>query len=59
MGMGIPAKDGSEEGGTGGEDHFVGLDLLVLASKGDVKEVFVLPQLTKSQTDIVLKVVPA
>ena len=59
MGVGIPAEDRFEEGTAGGEDDFVGLDLFVVAGKGDVEEVLVVPKLAKSQTDIVLKVVPA
>ena len=57
--MGIPAEDRPKEGTACREDDFVGLDLFVVAGKGDVEEVLVVPKLAKSQTDIVLKVVPA
>ena len=59
MGVRVPAEDGSEEGRAGGEDDFMSLNLLIITCQGHIEEVFVLPQLTKSHTDIVLKVIPA
>ena len=41
----IPSQDSPEEGGTGTQDHLVGLKLLILTGQGDVKEVFVFAQL--------------
>ena len=55
----IASQDGSEEGRARGEDDFVGLDLLIITGKCDVKEVPLLPQLSKGDADVCLEVVPA
>ena len=54
----ISPENGFEERGASGENHFVSLDLLVIAGEGDIKEIFVFPQFPKSHTDIVFKVIP-
>ena len=51
-------EDASEERRTCGKNHFVGLHLFFFAGQGDVKEVFVLSQLSKGNTDVALKVIP-
>ena len=52
MGVGIPAEDRPKEGTACREDDFVGLDLFVVAGKGDVEEVLVVPKLTERCGDI-------
>ena len=47
-----------EEGGAGGEDELVGLDLFLLARDRHIKEVLLLPQLLERFTDVPLEVVP-
>ena len=54
MGVGIASEDGSEEGRACGEDDFVGLDLFVIAGKGDVKEVLVFAKLTEGAAKQIL-----
>ena len=39
--------------------HFVSLDLIFIAGKGHIKEVLVVPQLPKGNTDVGLKVIPS
>ena len=58
MGVGVAPENASEEGGTCREDNFVGLDLFVVAGKGDVEEVLVVPKLTERCGDVRLKIVP-
>jgi len=58
MGVGVPAEDRPKEGTAGGEDHFVGLDLFVIAGKGHVEEVLVLSQLSEGHTDVAFKIIP-
>ena len=52
MGVWISLQDGTKEGRAGGEDHFVGLDLVFVADKSDVEEVFLFPELSKCHTDV-------
>ena len=49
--MAVASQHGAEEGGAGGQDDFVGLQLLVVAGQGHVEEVFVLSQLPKCTTE--------
>ena len=56
--VGILSQDISEPGRAGGEDHFVGLDLFVIAGKGHVEEVLVLSQLSEGHTDVAFKIIP-
>lgn len=56
----VPPQHISEEGGAGGEDHFVGGDLLLAfpASQRHVEEVLVLPDLSEGQADVAFKIIP-
>jgi hypothetical protein len=56
--VGITPEDIPEEWGACTEDNFVRLNLTVVTSKGHVKEVFFFSELSKSQADICLKVIP-
>ena len=57
--MRILSQDISEERGAGGEDDFVGGHLAVLAGKGHIKEVFLLPKFPERNADVGFKVVPS
>ena len=59
--MGVLAEDTAEEGGAGGEDQLVGLDVLVAGAdgQGDIEEVFLLPKLPEGHRYVRLKIVPA
>ena len=59
MGVGVLFQDASEERRTWSQYYFVGLDLLLLASQGHVKEVFVFSQLPECDAYVCLKVVPS
>ena len=55
----VPSQDGSEEGGAGGEDHFVSGELLLaLACQRHVEEILIVPDLSEGNTDVSLKVIP-
>ena len=56
----IPPQHISEEGGAGGEDHFVGGDLLLAfpTSQCDVEEVLIIPDLSEGQADVAFKIIP-
>ena len=54
----IPSQDSPEEGGTGTQDHLVGLKLLVLTGQGDVKEVAFVLELRERLLYIFVKFVP-
>ena len=56
--MGVTPEHGAEEGAAGGEDDFVGVDLIIVACEGHVEKVFIIPQFSKSPADVRLKVVP-
>ena len=56
--MGVPPQDGAEEGAAGGQDDFVGVDLVIVACEGHVEKVFIISQFSKSPADVRLKVVP-
>ena len=48
-----------EERAASGEYHFVSLDLIFITGEGHIKEVLVVPQLPKGNTDVGLKVIPS
>ena len=56
--MWISAEEILEERTAGGEDDFVGLDLVILTGKSHVKEVPIVPQLPECYTHIGLKIIP-
>ena len=56
--MGVPPEHAAEEGGAGGEDHLVGLDLFIITGQGHIEEVFVVPQFTERCGDVRLEIVP-
>ena len=47
MFMTVSFQDSPEEGGAGGENNLVRLDLIVVTGQGDVKKVFVLSEFPK------------
>ena len=49
--MAVASQQGAEEGRAGGQDDFVGLQLLVVAGQDHVDEVFVLTLLPKCTTE--------
>jgi len=59
MFMTISPKYCSEEWGAGRQDDLVSLDLVLVASEGDIEKVLVFTQFSKSATDVGFKVVPA
>ena len=56
--VGVTPEHGAEEGAAGGEDDFVGVDLIIVACEGHVEKVFIISQFSKSPADVRLKVVP-
>ena len=56
--VGVLPQHASEEGAAGGEDDLVGLDLVILACQGHVKEVSVVSQFTKSNAHVTFKIIP-
>ena len=54
----VPPKNCLEEGGAGGEDDLVRLQLVVLAGEGHVEEILVLSKLLESWTYVRLEVIP-
>ena len=57
--MGVLPEDVSEEGGTGGDDDFMGRDLAVIICEGHVKEVLVMPAVPQPSAEVGLIVVPS
>ena len=57
--MNIPFENCSEEWGAGRKDDFMCLDLIIIAGKSYIKEVFIFPQLPKGSINIGLKVIPS
>ena len=47
-----------EEGGAGGQDELVGLDLFLLARDRHIKKVLLIPQFLERLADVPLEVVP-
>ena len=47
-----------EEGGTGGEYHLVGEQLVIVAGEGNVEKIFVISKLLERSTNVGFKVVP-
>ena len=41
----VSSEDGAKEGTAGGEDHFVGLQLLILAGNGDIEKLLLVPEI--------------
>ena len=58
MGVGVPAEDRPKEGTAGGEDHFVGLYLVVITRQRNIKEVLFFTKLTECNADVGFKVIP-
>jgi len=58
MGVGVAPEHSPEERRACREDDFVGLDLFVVTSKSDVKEVLVVPKLAERCGDVRLEIVP-
>ena len=56
--MGVLLEDGPEERGTGGEDELVCLDLSCPTADGAVKEIFLLSDLSKGNTNVTFKIIP-
>ena len=56
--MWILPQHAPEEGAAGGQNHLVGLHLVIITSKSYVKEVFVVSQFSEGNTDVALKVIP-
>jgi len=51
-------EDGSEEGGAGGQDELVCLDLSHTTAQGAVEEIFFFPDFSEGHADIAFKVIP-
>ena len=47
----VPPEHCAEEGGAGRENDFVGLQLLIIAGKSDIKEILVFTELTEGATE--------
>ena len=58
MGVGLFLQDGAKEGRARGEDHFVSLDLVFIADKSDVEEVFLFSELSECNADVGFEIVP-
>ena len=56
--MGILSQDISEPGRAGGEDHFVGLHLVVVTRQSDIKEILFFAQFSECNAYVGFKVVP-
>ena len=56
--MWISFEDRPKEWAAGGEDNFVGLQLVSLTGQCHVKKVFVVPQLSEGRAHIALELVP-
>jgi len=54
----VSSEDGAKEGTAGGEDHFVGLQLLILAGNGDIEKLLLVPDVSECRADISFKIVP-
>ena len=54
----VTSQSSPEEGGAGGEDELVGLDLLLLTRDRHIKEVLLIPQLLERLANVPLEVVP-
>ena len=57
--MGVIPQQRPEEGGAGGQDQLVCLDLPGATAQGAVKEIFLFSNLPEGYTDVALKVIPA
>jgi len=54
----VSSQDGAKEWTAGGEDHFVGLQLLILAGNGDIEKFLLVPDVSECRADISFKIVP-
>ena len=52
------SEDGAKEGTAGRKDHFVGLQLFILAGNGDIEKLLLVPDVSEYQADISFKIVP-
>jgi len=57
--VGVLSEHRPEEGGAGGQDELVCLDLPGPTAQGAVEKIFLLPDLPEGDTDIALEVIPA
>ena len=48
--MSVPPEHCLKEGGAGGEDDLVGLQLVIFAGEGDIEEILVFTKLLESRT---------
>jgi len=56
--MGILPQHAPEEGAARGQDHLVGLDLIIITGQSHVEEVFVFTEFAERDTNVRLEVVP-
>ena len=56
--VGVPAKDVPEERTASRQYDFVSLHLGIITGKSDIKEVLLLTELSESDTDVGLEVIP-
>ena len=56
--MGVLLEDGPEERRAGGEDELVCLDLSCSTADGAVKEIFLLSDLSKGNTNVTFEIIP-
>jgi hypothetical protein len=58
--VGVAAQNVAEEGGAGGQNDLVGLQLLlIITAQSYVEKIFVIPELAECHTNITFKVVPS
>ena len=57
--VGVLPEDGPEEGGAGGQDELVCLDLSGSTAQGTIKEVFLLSDLPEGDANVAFKIIPA
>ena len=56
--MGVALEDAPEEGAARAQDHFVRVNLIVLARQGHVEKLTLVPNITKCDAYVALEVVP-
>ena len=56
--MGVAAQHTSKEWTTGTQYHFMSLDLFILTSNGNIKEVLIISKFSESTADVALKFIP-
>jgi len=57
--MGVAAENIPEEWRASAQNHFVCLNLTVITGESNIEKVFLLPEFSKSDTDVRLKIIPA